>query len=78
MSNTERENRIANILGTRGVDGVLVRSQATATAEVERFAAAKMGELLDGVLPHIKQIQEQQSLEEHSMRLLEEIVQALR
>jgi hypothetical protein len=73
----ERANRIANILGVRGgTNGV--RAQSTATTETERLAAEKMNELFDVVFPHVKQIQERQSLEEHGLTFLEEIVQALR
>lgn len=78
MENQERESRIGNILGMRSADGGPLRAQSAAPREVEHFAATKICELLDGVLPHIKQVQERQSLEEHYMRLLEETVQALR
>lgn len=76
--NTERESRIGNILSTRSAADGYLRAQSSAPREVEKFVAVKICELLDGVLPHIKQIQERQSLEEHYMRLLEETVQALR
>ena len=76
-TSAERERRLANILETPGGANA-VRSQSTADAQVERYLTAKMVELLDFILPHIKQIQERQSIEEHAMTLLEEMVQALR
>lgn len=73
----ERQRRVLGILEAPGGGGA-VRSQATADDRVEREFAAIIVASLDYLLPHIKQVQERQSIEEHAMQFLEECIQALR
>lgn len=77
-TNEERSKRLQGILATRSGAPGEVRSQSTADEAVERDLAGKVTDLLDFLLPHIQQVQERQSIEEHGMQFLEECIQALR